>query len=391
MGSRIRVLILVTNLGIGGAQRQVIELARGLDPDRFDTTVATLYGGYEMEDELARSSHVRLLSLDRHGKFDFSTLTKLVRLLKSERFDVIHPFITPSTFFGLLAGMLAGTPVKVGSERNGTRVQHNRIRYSIYRTAEDWLLRRADVVVPNSEAGRATVIAQGVRPERTKVIYNGLSPARTAVSSVARAELRNRLNIPQEALVAGIAARLEEHKDHATFLRAAAEVRTSVDNSYFLIVGDGPLHSELEVFADRLGIADYVRFVGYQLEVGPYIDCCDIAVLSSYDFEGCSNFLLEAMALRKPSVATDIGGNREVVADGENGFLVPIKSPPMLADRIVRLLLDSPLREAMGEDARQKFDSRFSVARMVQEYEDLYTQLWSLNIGQKQEAEALRP
>jgi len=201
------------------------------------------------------------------------------------------------------------------------------------------------------------------------------------VSEDDSAEVRRRLRLPADARVVGIAARLAPEKDHETFLRAAARVQELLPNTYFVIMGDGPLRPQLETLARQLGLASQAIFVGSRLKVAPFIDCFDVAVLSSYDIEACSLFLLEAMALAKPVVCTDIGGNRELVTDGVNGFLVPTRAPEELARGILSVLTDQARARAMGSAARRRFQDRFTLEHMVHQYEELYLELWSKHAG----------
>lgn len=378
MNGRLRVLLLINGLRVGGAERQLIELAKGLDRRRFDVMVGTLYSGWSFEDELAGRDDLRLVSLDRRHKYDIGTLPKLARLLRRERIDIIMPFLTPATFFGLSAALLARTPVRIATERTGTGKDHAGLGSNIYSIAQDRLARRADLVVANSESGRQAVIARGVELRKTRVIYNGVSADRVTVTDAQRAEVRRELGLPTGARVAGIVARLEPMKQHETFLRAAARVREVLPNAYFLIVGDGSLRSALEARARELGLDGHARFLGDRLTVAPYIDLLDVAALSSSGKEGCSNFLLEAMALGKPSVCTDIGGNPEVIVHGQTGLLVPPGDPERFADALLLLLTDTDRGRRMGEHARRAFDGRFSVGQMVRAYEQLYDELWSL-------------
>lgn len=376
MSEQLRVLLLINQLTIGGAELQLIELTRGLDRRRFYPIVCTLASNQPLEHELA-SEGVHLVSLERRERHDFAPLPKLIRLLKRERVHIIQTILSPATFFGLTASMAAGTPVKVGTEHSSGHLKPGPLVSRLYRFAEDRLTRFADVVVAVSEAGRGYLIARGIRSDKTRVIYNGVSPDRTVASQEQTLAVRRQLGLPANAQVIGIAARLAEAKDHETFLRAAAQVREALPSTYFVVMGDGPLRPRLEMLARQLGLASQVFFVGNQLEAGPFINCFDVAVLSSYAGESCSMFLLEAMAIGKPVVCTDVGGNREIVTDGENGFLVPTRAPEKLAQGLLSLLTDPARAKAMGEQAKRKFQERFTLERMVQEHERLYLELWS--------------
>jgi glycosyltransferase involved in cell wall biosynthesis len=172
-------------------------------------------------------------------------------------------------------------------------------------------------------------------------------------------------------------------KRHDVFLKAARIVSATAPGARFALVGDGPLRSYLENLSQELGIASKVSFFGEQREVGAYISAFDIAILTS-EAEGCSNSVLEAMALAKPVVATDVGGNRELVSHGESGFLVPAGDAEAIAQAILYLVRNSEVARAMGHRARERVITRFSVERMVQQYQTLYEQTLGEKAGKEQ-------
>ena len=371
---RVNVLLMIDDLCLGGAERQLVELAKGMDKERFRLLVVTLYPGEPLERELEAQEGIRLLSLNRKGKFDFGILAPLVRLLRREKIHVIQPFLSPATFFGLCAALLARVPVRVVTERCGVR-RDTKLGENLYRFAEDRLTRFADVAVANSQSGADFLISRGIATEKTRVIYNGVNAERVAASDAEVANLRAGLGIAAEAPVIGIVASLTAPKDFPTFLTSARIVRDSVPSARFLIVGDGPLRRELEEMAAQLGLADSVLFAGHQMRVAPFIGGFDVAVLSSCDYEGCSNYLLEAMGLGRPVVATDIGGNRELVRHGDTGLLVPPRDPAALAAAVLTLLDDRDLASRLTDAASERFRAGFSVPTMVRQYEQLYEEL----------------
>ena len=166
-------------------------------------------------------------------------------------------------------------------------------------------------------------------------------------------------------------ARLFPAKNHAIFLRTAAIINQAMPDTRFALVGDGPLRSYLENLSQELGLASKAIFFGEQRDVGTYLSAFDIAVLTS-EAEGCSNYLLEAMALGKPVVATDVGGNREVVQHSETGLLIPPGNAEALAKAIIALLQDPEAARAMGQRGRDRVVTQFSVESMVQQYQDIY-------------------
>lgn len=370
----ITILYPVNELKIGGAEQQLLELVRGLDKRRFQPIVAPLYPGGPLEAEFRAVPGVEVVDLRRKGKYDVSPLGRVASLLRARRVAIVQPFLTPATFFGLLPALLVGTPVKIVTERCGVR-RDRQAGYKLYRNVEDRLTRFADAVVPNSLAGRDLLLQRGIPAEKIRVIYNGVNLERLKADPARVAAIRTRLGVPPGGEVVGILASLTPAKDHQTFLRAAALVSRERPDLRWAIVGDGPLRPRLETLASEVGLADRVVFFGYQRQVADFLAACDLLVSSSRDNEGLSNSILEAMALGVPVVATDVGGNRELVEDRVTGYLVPTEDPGALARAIGTALADAATRRALAERARRLVASRFSLASMVGAYERLYGNL----------------
>jgi len=164
-----------------------------------------------------------------------------------------------------------------------------------------------------------------------------------------------------------------EYKGHAGFLRIAADIRKSMPEVEFVLVGDGPLRPELERQATALGLGERVVFLGDRRDVSAVLASTDVAVLTS-DSEGLSNAILEAQAAALPVVAYDVGGNGELV-DAERGALVAAGNEREFASAVCRLLLDASLRKEQGENAQRFAEENYSVDRVCRQYEDLYVRL----------------
>ena len=369
MKERLTVLFPVTDLARDGAQRQLLELVRGLDKKRFKPIVLTLQAGGELEGEFRRVPSLRVISLERNGKYDLIYPIKVFRIFRKMKADVVQPFLTPATFFGLLPAILCRTPVKIVTERLAQNKEH--LGYRIYQKAEDILSHFADWAIPNSEAGRKYLVERHINPNRIRVIYNGLNLSRLTCDKESAEQVRQKLGVPPGGKVVGIMARLFPQKDHATFLRAAAIINQTMPDTRFAVVGAGPLRSRLENLSQELGLASKTVFFGQQQDVGTYLSTFDVAVLTS-ETEGCSNSLLEAMALGKPVVATDVGGNRELIRHGETGLLVPFGNAKAVADAILSLIRDPETATAMGQRAKENVTNQFNLEKMVQQYQSLY-------------------
>lgn len=368
------VLYPINGLKIGGAEQQLLELVRGLDKGRFRPVVAPLYGGGALEPEFRAVPGVEVLPLNRRGRFDFSPLWTLGRILRAYRVAIVQPFLSPATFFGLVPAFILGTPVKVVTERCGVR-RRRHLGYHLYRTLEDVLTNFSDVVVANSLAGRDLLLSRGIRPDRIRVVYNGVNPDRLTSDLGEMLAIRARLGVPEDGQVVGIVASLTPPKDHETFLRAAAILAPNHPKVRFAVVGDGPLRPRLEALAQELGIGPVTVFFGYRRDVANFLSLFSVLVSSSCDNEGCSNSVLEAMALGVAVVATAIGGNRELIRPGETGLLVEPGNPGVLAAAVERALLDPAEAGGWARRAQEMVGDRFGLGRMVAEYEAIYTEL----------------
>lgn len=354
---------------IGGAEQQLLELVRGLDKQQFHPIVAVLHGGGPLESEFRSIPGVEIIEINRGGKADITPILRLAKLLRLRRARIVQPYLSPTTAFGALAGLLAGTPIRIMTERSGMG-RH----MSFYVRLQDRLTPFATCVVANSEAGRVSLIQRGVPAHKIKVIVNGINRDRLRVNRSIVDEFRARLSVPEGGKVVGILASLLPVKRHDVFLRAAATLSQRHPGARFAIFGDGILRSELEQMVVSLGIADRVVLFGNQRQVAECLSACDLLVSASR-VEGLSNSILEAMALDVPVVATDIPGTQEIVHDRSTGYLVPVGDDRQLADTIDYAFSHPEETARYTARAREMIDTRFSLQRMVADHVALYTSL----------------
>jgi glycosyltransferase involved in cell wall biosynthesis len=238
-----------------------------------------------------------------------------------------------------------------------------------------WAFRRCDAVACNSYAAAGRLEAAGLRHEKLAVIGNAL-PAE--VFDAATPVLPARPG----TLRVGMVARMNAHyKNHAGFLRIAAEIHRLRPETEFLLVGDGPLRPELEWQAAELGLSGRVLFLGDRREIPAILASMDVAVLTSGS-ESLSNVIVEAMAARLPVVAYNVGGNRELLNE-KRGALIPAGNEAQFAAAVVRLLSDGNLRAEQGANARRFVEENFSLDRVRNQYEDLYIRLLSEKIAKR--------
>jgi len=241
------------------------------------------------------------------------------------------------------------------------------------RMAYRFVARRALRMVAVAEDIRRFLIDRiGVPREKVRTVYNGID-IKTACSEEDGLRVRRELGIRETTPVLGTIANLYPVKGHTFLLKAAAEVAKAVPQAVWLLAGRGQLLGELQDEAHQLGIADRVRFLGFRDDPAALLQAMDVFILPSLS-EGLPVAVLEAMAAGKPVVATDVGGNRELIVDGRMGFLVPPRDPGTLAARTITLLTDKSLADRYAAEGQARVREEFSLERMVSAYEKLYAE-----------------
>ena len=373
---RTKLFIFIDSLRIGGMHRQMLYLAKHLDKKTFEVLVCTqhLTGGLLSEFE---QSGCKLFDLRWKRRFDLSTMYRLVKVLDFESPDIVFITAPQNLFYYRLARLFwSKNIVQIGSFRAMFFWMGHLKKY--YQPLDSfftrWLLRSSDAVVVNSIAMKDHYSCFVKRNNESPicVIYNGSDfdfPITRSVSAI-----RHELNLSTTDFVIIMVARLDPWKDFGTLLDAARIVVDTDARAKFILVGDGELKKFLEQIISQMKLQNNVFLTGEKKDVYNYINAAEISVLST-NGEGFSNALMESMALCKPVVATDVGGNGEVL--GDSGLLVPPKSPRMFAEAILGLMGNDAMRRAMGISAQERVLQLCSVEKYISSYEELFLK----NIG----------
>jgi glycosyltransferase involved in cell wall biosynthesis/predicted ATP-grasp superfamily ATP-dependent carboligase len=360
-----RVLQLLPGLAIGGIERMVLDLAGALSPEQYITSFCTFDREGALAEEV-REMGMPLHFRKRQGSVDLGFVMWLARLLRREGIDVVHAHNATAFFYGALATRFVPGVRFLYTEHD--RAFPSPLRERGLHTV---LARTPNAVVTVSETLKESLEQYECFPaSRVQVIKNGVQlspPTRT------RTEVRVELDLADRPTV-GIVARLAPVKNHAYLLRSWTRVLEHVPDAVLLVVGNGPEEPALRRLASELHLGDSVRFLGFRRDVPEILSSLDVFVLSSSS-EGLSLTLLEASSLALPIVATQVGGNPEVVRNGENGILVPSEDEPAMAQALETLLLDPALRNRLGVAARDRYNAQFTLPAMVDGYARLYRQL----------------
>ena len=379
MPSRTRILFLIPSLVANGAERQLYELARCMDPDRFEVHLVVYYDPGQEENlwaDAARLPHVRLHSLHkRRGALGYLTaLPRLLGLILSTRAQVLHGYMDGNLPL-LLLGRLLGKPVVWGIRRTSKDQSRSSPLSNRLLKAGIWCSRFVDLIIFNSEAGRTNHAAMGMRAARMEVVVNGFDVARFRPDPAQGAAQREAWSIPAGAPLIGIVARFNPVKDHPTFIRAAARLAQSWPGARFVCVGEGPgpYLASLRELAASLGIADRVLFPAGHLGMTAVYNALSFLVLSSSD-EGFPNVLGEAMACGVPCVTTRVGDAQALV--GPFGLVVEPGDAPAIAEALT-VLLEEPAqaRADRAQASRARICATFSVEALARNTERLLSSL----------------
>jgi glycosyltransferase involved in cell wall biosynthesis len=372
---RIRLLKFVTLFAIGGTERQVVNIGKGLDRARFDVEFACLHRVGELLSECREQEWtITEYNVSRlYGWTAWKRQLEFARHLRRQRIEILHTYSFYPNVFAIPAARLAGVPVVIGSVRDIGDIWTSR-QHAVQRLC----CRLADHIVVNAEAIKKDLLQRGYRAERVTVIPNGIDCRRFARPGDGE-RLRREFQIPPGAPVVGVLSRIMKIKGHEYFLQAAALIAARHPEVRFLIVGDTNINQdyreELKRMATRLGLKERVVFAGFRLDVPDLLASLSVSVLPSLGLEGLSNSLLESMAAGVPVVATRVGGTPEIVHDGVTGLLVPPADAEGLAAAILRLLEDRTLAGQLGQAGRRQVFTRYSLDRAVATTERLYGDL----------------
>lgn len=241
------------------------------------------------------------------------------------------------------------------------------------------LLDRGDGLVAVGECVRQALVAnEGLPLERIELVYNGIELHRYDPTRTRREALRRQMSFTTDNIVIIQVARLNRLKDHPTAIRAMAQLRLSCPEARLVLVGDGEERSEIELLIDDLAISDHVQLLGVRNDVPDLLQMADLFMLSSIT-EGVALTLIEAMATGLPCVATDVGGNCEVIVDGMTGLLARANEPFDLANKLETLCQDPNLREQFGQAGLQRALEHFDSHKMHQSMAEIYTRLVESN------------
>lgn len=360
----MRILYIIDSLTIGGAQMLLMDMIRAYRP-QHEIGVAYFTPG-SVEDDL-RALDIPLFHISRSGVRNPLALLNTLRIMHRFQPDVVHTHLTQSDVVGQLAASLLNVPARVSSLHNTPPWRQNRFASSLMQFA----VRDSQCLIAVSESIRDYVLQhEKYAPQRLITIENGIDLQAFAVEQVAPLDLSG-WGIPRGAPVIGAIGRLEPQKAHRNLLIAAAKIIQQRPDVHLLIAGEGSLRETLQRQRDELGLQQRVIFTGNVREMPALIAALDVVAFAS-DYEGLPISLLEAMAMQRPVVSTEVGGLATVIENDVNGILVPSKNPTALATALLRVLDDPSLARQLGTAGYETVKEQYSNATMHRRILDVY-------------------
>jgi len=381
----IKVVRAITRLNVGGPSHHVVLLTAGLNGGKFESELVI---GMPEKNEgdmsfLAEDYGIPVRKIEslRNGSGILENLNafwQLYRILKKERPDIAHLHLLKARFFGGLAARLAGVPIVIETfHGNLFSEYYGKLKTAAILSVEmllGWLV--MDRVIAISASQRQELVKKRICPARkVKVVQLGIGLDRFHQCPSLKGCFRREMGLSEQTILVGTVGRLVPVKGITYLLEAIAKISSAANLCFCLvIIGDGPLRSDLEKKVSELSIGTKVRFLGWRFDLEKIYADLDIVVLSSLN-EGTPVSLIEAMAACRPVVATRVGGVPDVVEDGVTGLLVPSKNSEALAVAILQLLKDAGLRRRLGEQAGCAVYPKWDVSRLIQDMNDFYVEL----------------
>ncbi|RJP20679.1 MAG: glycosyltransferase [Candidatus Abyssobacteria bacterium SURF_5] len=362
----IRIAHLFDTSGPGGAETVLVSLVRGLDPKRFDS-VACIRENSWMHRQLEQKCVLSFLTVPR--TYDVRFVAGLRKLIKQLHIDLVHSHEFFMNFYGTAAAAAAGIP-SIATVHGQTPYAAEKLRR---RLACRLVASRGCMVAVSNQVAARFHNEVGISRDRIRTIYNGID-IDVYGDNERLDDLRHELNLPAGTPLVGMVGNLYPVKGYPFFLEAMSLVKQKFPLANFIICGRGKLQAELEMQARHLNLSGSLKFLGFRPDVPRLLRLMDVFVLSSLS-EGLSLSILEAMAAARPVVVTDVGGNHEIVVEGETGFLVQPRNAKALAEKVCYLLGNDSVARRMGENGRTRAAAVFSREIMLRNYEHLYEAL----------------
>ena len=375
---KTRILFVIDGIEFGGGERGFAQIINGLPESRYETFLAS--GPQETFYHAVSNSPVQRHPVDFSNRCNPSVLIDLIRIIRNDRIDIVHGQGARADFYARLASGFSRKTMYASTVQMPVEgYDVSSLKRLLYRAFDRFSERFVDrFLVVSDSLVKSMIQTHGVAPEKVIKIYNGIEideyEPNVEEFRSQESEVRREFALARDAPVIGAIGRLVWQKGFEYLIEAVPQIASSIPEARFLIVGEGPQRKELVALSRELGVNEQAIFTGFRSDIADILAAVGLLVVPSL-LEGFPMITLEAMAMAKPIVATNIDGITEQITNGENGILVPPRDPTALGNAIIRLLGDRKSAQQIGMAARKKVEQEFSVERMVSETEKVYMAL----------------
>ncbi len=367
---RTRVVQISSDSNIGGAGKCILTFLENYDREKFDICVIVPKNSLLIPE--VKALGVGYLEAEHIGEKSLSLkgIAELYKMLKAIKPKIVH---THGAMSGRIAGKLIGA--KVIFTRHSVFPPSPKISRGLGKRINGFVNNAtADKIIAVAEAAKENLTDTGVSEKKIQVILNGVKQL-SAFDDERLGEAKKAYGIKGGQKTVSIVARLNTVKGHEYFVKSAKMVIDSGIDAKFIIAGTGAEEENIKALIRKLDLEEHVVMAGFIADVEPLMNAMDIQVNCSFGTEATSLSLLEGMSIKKPAVVTDFGGNSGVIENGVNGFLVPVKNPEAMADRIKELLKNPDLYNQMAENCQRIYKEKFTSEVYTKNIEKIYMEV----------------
>jgi len=366
LNKRINIVHVVPDIGIGGLSKVVVDISRNIDKNKYNVSV---YAIRKCEEEFTQYLIKAGINVT-HGqemnqKYGYAAFVDIGNYLRRVKADIVHTHNTGAFIDGTMGAIIARVPIRIHTDH--ARLYPDKRRYLLAEKILSYFVKK--IVAVSEHTKNDLMKYQKISENKILVIPNGIDLGET--ENIDKENKKRELGISNGAHIIGLGVRLEEQKGIKYLIRAMPCILKNVPGTVCLVAGEGSKRKDLENEALKLGISDSVIFIGVRRDMMEIVQVMDVYVLPSI-WEGLPLVILEAMAMKKPIVATAVGGTPTAIKDGETGKLVVPENEAALSEAIIMLLRDKKRARQLGENAYKYYNEKFTVKKMLEGYESLY-------------------
>ncbi len=375
MKKKIKIMHIQDSLNIGGMENGIINIANSLDPDIFESQMCCLTDRGAFADRLDPDK-TKVYVMNQNDGIKIKHFLEIKELLINHSIDIVHTHNFAAGFKGIIAAYLAKIPAVIHGE-------HGSIQW------EFALRRRFLSYLLSKFTDKIIYVSQGLEDYCTKKLFYPKKKGKVIINGVDDNRFRKKNNIEfkkkefglkSDTFVIGMVGRLVPFKNHKFVLQVLSKIKKDIDDVILILVGDGRERNKLEKMCDQLGIQNSVILTGNRSDMDDIYSIFDIFVLPSFNGEGTSNVILEAMITGIPVLASDVPGNNKLIYNSENGFLFDPTNLSQLESLVRDFIKDASLKKSFGLKAKEYAKKHFVFKTMVESYSKIYLDLYKRNL-----------